>query len=426
MSRLLLVLALLLCACRSPLRLPESSALFPYGVASGEPRETGIRLWTRYVGEQSLRYELYRADEETEPVASGPVAVAEHGIAQVEVDGLSPGTAYRYLFVEAGLTPERSRLGRFRTPPAADAQPVLRFALFSCARNGASMHLMERAAASEVEASLFLGDTVYADSATTREAYREEWGENLGTLGFRLVRGSAPVIHTWDDHEIVNNWAGPSVPEARQRAAKEVFFESSPIAPHPSDPLRLWRSFRYGRTAEVFVLDARGERDPKSREGDDAVYLSEAQLSWLLDGLAASPATFKLVMNSVPITDMPGFFDAAADDRWEGYSAQRTRLLSELDARGIQGVVFLSGDFHLGAAGRVAPSGLGANRLEFIVGPASNFTNPLAGSLTPPQFDWAKDVNNFALLELDPVKGELEITYRDENGQLLFRKRYTP
>ena len=58
---------------------------------------------------------------------------------------------------------------------------------------------------------------------------------------------------------------------------------------------RMWRSFRWGRTLELFVLDTRGERRPSTRHTPHAEYLSPAQFAWLTDGLARSDAAFKFV-----------------------------------------------------------------------------------------------------------------------------------
>lgn len=427
LRRLLLAATLGWVSCTSPIRLPESSLLFPLGVASGAPAPDSIQLWTRYQGSRGLRYEIWpQGAEGLETSSRGEVTVLPGGFAQLEVRGLAPASDYSYGFFEEGEGGSRSRVGRFRTAPAVGDSPPVRFSIFSCAKNGNPMELMERAAESTVDAALFLGDTVYADSARDLEGYRAKWTENLSTLGFRSVRGSTPILATWDDHEVVNNWSGTLPSSVKQSAGMQAFFDFVPMRRDPLVPQRLWHSVRFGRTAEVFVLDSRAEREPTGRETATAQYLSAAQLQWLVDGLSASEARFKVVMNSVPITDFPGLFDAAADDRWEGYAAQRTHLLSEIETRGIPGVIFVAGDFHLGSVGKVAPSGPGASLMEVVVGPASNFTNPLAGLLGPPQFDWAKDVNNYALLDLDPETGEATVTFRDQRGLILFQRVYSP
>ena len=101
-------------------------------------------------------------------------------------------------------------------------------------------------------------------------------------------------------------------------------------------------------------------------------------MNWLKEGLRNSPARFKLIMNSVPISDFPGFFDAAPEDRWEGYPAQRQEILSFIDVEEIGGVLWVAGDFHLASVQRVSVSGAGEKQHEILVGPGAQVGNPLA------------------------------------------------
>ncbi|MCP4500288.1 MAG: hypothetical protein GY822_10045 [Deltaproteobacteria bacterium] len=82
------------------------------------------------------------------------------------------------------------------------------------------------------------------------------------------------------------------------------------------DPNRIWRRQRHGRTVEVFLLDVRCERKPSSKGGDE-IFLSPSQLGPLKGGLLNSPARFKCIVSTVPISIMPFVVEGA--DRWEGY-----------------------------------------------------------------------------------------------------------
>lgn len=425
------LLLLFLVACR-PLDpgAPELSPAFPFGVASGDPAAEAVELWTRYQGSAPVRVELWEAASGLSPgadVRSLSAVPAEGGFVQLRADGLRPATEYRFRFTEDDGG-EQSRVGRFRTAPFASAPERLVFGVLSCMNDSRAFTALESAASgAAVDAFLFLGDTVYADRAKELPQYRREWEQNLAIGGLREVRAAAAMVATWDDHEVVNNWSGDSVDAARVAAGIQAFYEAMPVRRDPQRPDKLWRSMRWGTTAELFVLDSRSERRPATRQGPDATYLSEEQLRWLEDGLATSPARFKLVLTSVPISDFPGLLDAAADDRWEGYPAQRTRLLQFIEQNALRGVVFIAGDFHLGALGRVSPPGMpGASLLEVTVGPAANFVNGFASLLTAPQFDWAVAQNNYALLHLDPVAGSMRVAFHAESGALLFERTYYP
>ena len=91
-------------------------------------------------------------------------------------------------------------------------------------------------------------------------------------------------------------------------------------------PDRIWRSFRWGHSAEVFVLDCRGERRPSTRSVNptrESVYISRAQMDWLKAGLRASPAVFKFIVNSVPIYGRPGGLEAACQAQAQSLCAVR-------------------------------------------------------------------------------------------------------
>jgi len=65
----------------------------------------------------------------------------------------------------------------------------------------------------------------------------------------------------------------------------------------------------------------------------------------LLDLSAAERAgiTWKFILTPEP---MQNFGVLAAEDRWEGYAAERAYLLGQIKALGIRNVVFVTADFH--------------------------------------------------------------------------------
>ena len=89
----------------------------------------------------------------------------------------------------------------------------------------------------------------------------------------------------------------------------------------------------------------RGERSPSCssstprRAGRRRVPLSGARRL----RTAAGRRGRKLIPNSVPITDETAFVgEAAADDRWQGYPAQREELLAHITDNAIEGIVRVS------------------------------------------------------------------------------------
>ncbi len=271
------------------------------------------------------------------------------------------------------------------------------------------------------------GDTTYNDSATNLTQYRDKWIGQIGEGTYQKLLQSTGNYSTWDDHEVDNNWNPETINPARVAAARQTFFEFLPIRRSPTDADRIWRSFTWGDTLELFVLDSRGERKPSTRNTPNAEYLSHAQLAWLQAGLSASTATFKLVVNSVPITNFPGLFDLAQDDRWEGYPAQRTKLLDYITQNQIKGVLFLSGDFHLAASAKVESSGPWSNLREILMGPGDQNGNPLWSTLPSSQFEYRSGTSNVTVFEANPNASppSIKVSFISGTGATLFENTHT-
>jgi hypothetical protein len=172
----------------------------------------------------------------------------------------------------------------------------------------------------------------------------------------------------------------------------------------------VFRSFGWGAAVEVFLLDCRSMR---GRNADPDVpgksMLGQAQRHWLIEGLGASRATFKLVCTSVPL-----WVGSSGKDSWLGYQHERDAMLADLEARGIGGVVFLSaGD--AGAAVYAAHGGW----IEFQVGPLAA---PL-GEWPPvpePQVRFLAREPNYGVVAFDPASEPPALTVRilGKSGEL--------
>jgi alkaline phosphatase D len=411
------------CAPRFAAEPPPVSPAFPLGVASGDATSTGVVLWTRCASGRPAFARVWREEDGDGPATRVIDATpAADGLVSLEVTGLSPGTWHRYQFVERAEGDEaaHSEVGRFRTAFAPDALLPLRVGAVSCTHQKYPLEPLLRAAERvDLDAFLILGDALYADGAETSDEFRAVWHEALGRHPHQRLRASTSLITAWDDHEVVDNFTSserlPLVAEGRAR-----FFEYQPVRRSPDTPDRIWRSLRWGRTAEFFVLDCRGERRPT-----EGLYVSPEQLAWLERGLAESPCVFKVILNSVPITEFPGpLFGLQVHDRWEGFPAQRDELLRFIEARELSGVLWVSGDFHLGTVGRVSRSGPGSRAIEALVGPGGQRANTSPSYPSRPQFDFATGVNNFVLIDLDPATVTARLRYVSGAGAVIADHAY--
>src|SRR3989304_5582534 len=164
---------------------------------------------------------------------------------------------------------------------------------------------------------------------------------------YRFVSGSARSASgtfvmppAGDRQEVVNYFASE---HTRVETGLRAFREYWPIRTPPDAPGRLYRSFRWGRTVEFFILDARQYRTPAFRiDGPEKTMLGRTQKQWLLDGLARSVALVRVVVSTVPLRHHSG-------DSWEGYAFERNEILRFIAARRIANVIFLVGDVHYAA-----------------------------------------------------------------------------
>jgi alkaline phosphatase D len=114
----------------------EDRAVYPQGVASGDPDEHSVILWTRRPFAEGARHDLTvevsRDSDFRQVIAAvrAPVLAAADWTCRVLVGGLSPATAYWYRFTDDGG--QGSRIGRTITAPRQNDPRPVRFAFVSC------------------------------------------------------------------------------------------------------------------------------------------------------------------------------------------------------------------------------------------------------------------------------------------------------
>lgn len=163
-----------------------------------------------------------------------------------------------------------------------------------------------------------------------------------------LILRNTPIIHQWDDHDAGLNNLDKTYPD--WNLSQQTFEEYVPSYPLPLVTPGIWQKFSYAQV-DCFVLDCRSQRDPETDTDDFSKSMLDGnnlgatgELQWLKDGLLASTARWKIIFTSVianPTTKVP--------DGWGGYQTEWNALRNFINRNGIQGVVLLSGDLHLGA-----------------------------------------------------------------------------
>lgn len=266
---------------------------FTHGIASGDPLQDRVILWTRVLpgsGEAdmvSVDWELARDEDFAEVVSRGQTQTGPDRDYTVKVDatGLEPGQRYFYRFLSEGI---ESPVGRTRTLMAGGLDDV-RLAVVSCSNFPQGYFNVYHAIAErELDAVVHLGDYIYEYGADRNvnplmegkgrrvkpeheilslEDYRMRYGLYRSDADLQAVHQAHPFICVWDDHEISNNtWKtgaenhneGEGDFFDRRRVAIQAFYEWLPIREQSSiEEGRIYRSFEFGDLASLIMLDTR-------------------------------------------------------------------------------------------------------------------------------------------------------------------------
>jgi alkaline phosphatase D len=178
--------------------------------------------------------------------------------------------------------------------------------------------------------------------------------------------------------------------------------------------------------------------------------LGREQLTWLKESLAASDATWKVIVSSVPMSIPTGFPPTGGRDGWAnfdqttGFEQELLEILRFMESKGIQNTIWITTDVHFAEAFRYRPfsSNPGFVVYELVTGPlnAGIFPNrdfdptlnpevltffgpPTAEAVTT--WDEAKRWFNFGTLEFDR-DGELTAEIVNTAGQTQFSLTLTP
>jgi len=378
---------------------------FTLGVASGDPSPTGVVLWTRLAPDPlavgggmpaepfEVEYELSQDADFHAIVRKGSTVALpdEAHSARAEIQGLGPEHEYYYRFRAGSWI---SPVGRTRTRPNGNSMVrSLTFAFVSC-QNYAEGYFTpydEIAASEDIETVIFLGDYIYEGKNSrvrthmpdipiqSLDDYRIRHGQYKTDPALQRAHAAHPWLITWDDHEFWNNYADDDTDQnppasaeqvlVRRAAAYRAYWEHMPLARarKPVGPdLQLYRRFRWGQMATFNVLDGRqyrsdqnatcSRRDPSGycveHLDPSRTMLGAEQRDWLLEDLAGTKARWNVLAQQTAFAPLnggltnPPRFSGAGADNWEGYVAERQRIIDWAVEHETPNFVVLTGDSH--------------------------------------------------------------------------------
>ena len=425
----------------------QTRKMLGHGVASGDVTDTTAVIWARADKNAALvvEYATTPVFSDAESGGTMPVSAVTDFTGTVLLTGLQPAARYYYRVHPQGAEVSESETGSFVTAPAPDQPHDVTF-LWSGDLGGQGFcrqpeyTLFTPMKSVGADFFIFEGDTIYADSPCTsppnapgadfRAATQEEfWAKYKYQREDRLLReflAVTPVYAIWDDHEVKNDFAGPTEPLTP--LGLKAFLDYFPIRRAAEEPQRLYRSFRWGQSLELFILDTRQYRSPnRQADGPDKTMLGPAQLRWLLDHLAASTASWQIIVSSVPLSAHTGSL-FTGNDSWgrgefsSGFDTELGKIVATLQERHLRNVVWLSTDIHVARILSYDPNQDGVTDFhEFISGPLSAVTgnfDPLDQTFHPSILYEENKFFNFGVVKIDGKSSTLSVEIRDQDGKV--------
>ncbi|KAI0780724.1 PhoD-like phosphatase-domain-containing protein [Trametes elegans] len=376
---------------------------------------------------------------------------------KVEAKNLKPDTEYWFQFADCANPKTVSTVGTTRTisAPSTPAHLVnggkpLTLAVFSCSRYQSGYFNAYGVAAHNTSSDIFvhLGDYV-ARHVHSEPIGRKTLGRELATIadyrlrlnqyrtdvGLRAAHERGPWIT--DDHEVADqSWKAGTADSNdstvgcsfspsgacftdRKLAAVRAYHEWIPIRQvDPDDKLRIWRNFQIGKLLDLTMLDTRQyDRDitdvthrntviDSIADEKDRSLMGPNQEKWFSDTLSASKARgaiWRIVGQQIVFSQLnesggcKNHVHTALDqDAWDGYRANRERVLDHLYGEKIDNTIILSGDSHANWVSDLAHpndtktynplTGAGAIGVEFA-GTAVSSTSSFGAGILPEAAD---------------------------------------
>lgn len=338
----------------------ETQADFLHGVASGDPLQDKVILWTRLTpvdlnARLRVTWEIAVDDQFKQNLKTGTVQTTKTDDFTVKVDatGLQAGTTYCYRFRFGSKV---SPVGQTKTLPVTTNK--VSFAVCSCSNYPAGYFYVYREMAKQnVDVVIHLGDYIYeygSDGYATEDAaklgrtlpsdnnkeiiklddYRKRYALYRQDKDLQAVHQRHPFIVIWDDHELANDtWRDGAENHQdnegsfsdRKLAALQAYFEWMPIRPvSNTDHLNIYRQFNFGSLVQLTMLDTRIIARDKQLEYKDYItssgldaqkfqadltdpkrtLMGYTQRDWLVDKLKQSIATWNVIGQQVLMSKM--------------------------------------------------------------------------------------------------------------------------
>ncbi|MDF6011999.1 alkaline phosphatase D family protein [Vibrio harveyi] len=349
-----------LTACGSDDSDATPTGSFEYGVASGDPTQTQVIIWTRVTTAASyvdVTWQVSRSEDFSTIEQSGTFATdtSRDFTVKVDVQNLNPSTQYYYRFMVGETT---SIVGMTQTLPEGSVDKAS-MAVVSCANYPAGYfnvykEILKQHQTESFDVVLHLGDYIYEYGAggyasedasrlgrepskgtecITLDDYRKRYAQYRQDQDLQALHAALPMIAVWDDHELANDaWKNGAENHQdnegsfvdRRAAAAAAWTEWLPVRENTFSNMLIYRQFSFGDLINLMMLDTRlvGRDQPldyfslnaptmdaigglvaQSRSADREL-LGTEQLAWLMNVFNSQDAKWNVLGQQVLMSRM--------------------------------------------------------------------------------------------------------------------------
>ncbi|MCC8255052.1 alkaline phosphatase D family protein [Vibrio campbellii] len=282
-----------LTACGSDEKNTVTAASFEHGVASGDPTQTQVIIWTRVTTEASyvdVSWQVSATEDFSSIEQSGTFTTdtSRDFTVKVDVQNLNPNTQYYYRFMVGEAS---SIVGITQTLPEGSVDKAS-MAVVSCANYPAGYfnvykEILEQHQKASFDVVLHLGDYIYEygaggyaseDAAAlgrepskgteciTLDDYRKRYAQYRQDQDLQALHAALPMIAIWDDHELANDaWKEGAENHHnsegsfndRRAAAAAAWTEWLPVRENTFSNMLIYRQFAFGDLINLMMLDTR-------------------------------------------------------------------------------------------------------------------------------------------------------------------------
>ncbi|HGY9585704.1 TPA: alkaline phosphatase [Vibrio harveyi] len=349
-----------LTACGSDDSDATPTGSFEYGVASGDPTQTQVIIWSRVTTAASyvdVTWQVSRSEDFSTVEQSGTFTTdtSRDFTVKVDVQNLNPSTQYYYRFMVGETI---SIVGMTQTLPEGSVDKAS-MAVVSCANYPAGYfnvykEILKQHQTESFDVVLHLGDYIYEYGAggyasedaarlgrepskgtecITLDDYRKRYAQYRQDQDLQALHAALPMIAVWDDHELANDaWKNGAENHQdnegsfvdRRAAAAAAWTEWLPVRENTFSNMLIYRQFSFGDLINLMMLDTRlvGRDQPldyfslnaptmdsigglvvQSRSADREL-LGTEQLAWLMNAFNSQDAKWNVLGQQVLMSRM--------------------------------------------------------------------------------------------------------------------------